>query len=486
MPSHAANVGVGVACAGVIGALLYRRRKKQAESNRFREELISSRGERLKLPPLPYIGGVLKGFANPYDEKNNPTGVILLAVAENKLCWDLLKNKATAALVDLEQWTSGYGPMQGQPRLRETLSNFLATHVFRGISPSPDELVVGTGVSAIILHLFYSICEAGDAVLIPAPYYSAFDSDLRGFGDLVPVPVPLEIGTWALTLAALDEAAATAEKLTGRPPRALLLTNPQNPLGLIMSREDLAGIVDWCDKRPGLHLVADEIYALSAFPTLEDSQDTRLARKRNFVSLAELLKGTLGPRRHVLWGLSKDFGASGFRVGVCWTQNKPLHAAMCSVSIFTCVSGPIQALLIAMLSDTAFVQSYVAENARRLQASCAMVIDMLESLCLPYVVPDGGMFMWCNFQALLSLLKVSGRPCLATIDVEDSWALERALYEDLLESENVVLTPGSSQHATEPGWFRICYAYVPPKVLSVALNKLESYAGELGLVVTAS
>ena len=55
-------------------------------------EGISSRGERLNMPGLPYIQGVFEGFSDPYDP-GTKNGVILLAVAENKLCWDVLKPK---------------------------------------------------------------------------------------------------------------------------------------------------------------------------------------------------------------------------------------------------------------------------------------------------------------------------------------------------------------------------------------------------------
>lgn len=46
--------------------------------------------------------------------------------------------------------------------------------------------------------------------------------------------------------------------------------------------------------------------------------------------------------RHVLWGLSKDFGMSGLRVGVAWTENADLLAALSSAAIFTSVPGPVQ------------------------------------------------------------------------------------------------------------------------------------------------
>ena len=54
--------------------------------------------------------------------------------------------------------------MQGQPMLTEPLAAFLAQFVFKGVQPNPSELVVGTGLSAILSNLFFSLCEAGDAV----------------------------------------------------------------------------------------------------------------------------------------------------------------------------------------------------------------------------------------------------------------------------------------------------------------------------------
>ena len=177
---------------------------------------------------------------NPYDSSTNPDGVILMAVAENKLCWPMLKEKVEECFQDLPQWVASYGPMQGQPMLVDPLADFMAANLYGGLRPDPSELVVGTGLSAILSNLFYCLCEAGDAVLIPAPYYSAFDNDLRAFGEVVRVPVVLDPTTLALSPAALDAAAAEARRLTGRAPRALLLTNPHNPSGRVMGTEEVA------------------------------------------------------------------------------------------------------------------------------------------------------------------------------------------------------------------------------------------------------
>jgi hypothetical protein len=55
------------------------------------------------VPGLPYISGVIEGFTDPYDAVTNPNGVVLLAVAENKLTWDLLKPKVEEGFANLPQ-----------------------------------------------------------------------------------------------------------------------------------------------------------------------------------------------------------------------------------------------------------------------------------------------------------------------------------------------------------------------------------------------
>jgi aspartate/methionine/tyrosine aminotransferase len=97
--------------------------------------------------------------------------------------------------------------------------------------------------SAILDNLFFCICDAGDSVLIPAPYYPAFDNDLQAKCDLHPTPFFLdEAGDVDGQL----EAAAAAAAAAGRPVRALLVTNPSNPLGIIYSERTVRAMVAWC------------------------------------------------------------------------------------------------------------------------------------------------------------------------------------------------------------------------------------------------
>jgi aspartate/methionine/tyrosine aminotransferase len=153
------------------------------------------------------MGGVLEGFAEPYDAATGK-GVILLAVAENKLCWPRLKPRVEAALAQVPDWTANYGPMDGCGQLKAALARFLDRRIIRDDRPRVlgDHVSCAAGAAACLNNLFLSICEAGDSVLIPAPYYAAFDADLGAICALKRIPVRLRQGDFALTRSALDKA----------------------------------------------------------------------------------------------------------------------------------------------------------------------------------------------------------------------------------------------------------------------------------------
>ena len=420
------------------------KRPKRKRKKNDKNDSLSSRGSRLTRPALPYMGGVLEGFAEPYDAATGK-GVILLAVAENKLCWPRLKPRVEAALAQVPDWTANYGPMDGCGQLKAALARFLDRRIIRDDRPRVlgDHVSCAAGAAACLNNLFLSICEAGDSVLIPAPYYAAFDADLGAICALKRIPVRLRQGDFALTRSALDAAYAAS----GQTAKALLLTNPHNPTGRCLTEDELRLAVGWCESKK-MHLVSDEVYALS------------MLKADAFVSLGRITKGALGDRRHIVWGLSKDFGMSGLRFGCVWTQNDRLRQALGTAAMFGCVPGVCQAMVTELLSDDAFCDDYLRANTVALRLSCAACTAMMDSLSLPYYVPEAGMFLWCDLSSLLD---------------EKSWAAEARLYDQLRTDLRVVLTPGSAQHAAAPGWFRICYAFVGRDVLDAALSKIQAW-----------
>ena len=93
------------------------------------------------------------------------------------------------------------------------------------------------------------------------------------------------------------------------PPKALVITNPHNPLGRCYSRSMLESLAGLCAKH-AMHLVSDEVFALSVWESPDYGDE------EGFVSVLGLDAEGLGctGRVHSVWGMSKDFGMSGVRV----------------------------------------------------------------------------------------------------------------------------------------------------------------------------
>jgi len=140
-------------------------------------------------------------------------------------------------------------------------------------------------------------------------------------------------------------------------------TNP-NPT-LAPTTASISSIVGWARNQPQLtHVVVDEIYALSQF----SSSDTEVGAGK-FVSAIKVLNNELNDDVHVIWGMSKDFGASGFRMGFLYTMNEELKQAFGNINAFSAVSHPIQSLVAIVLSDSSFVSKYLSTMRAELLTS---------------------------------------------------------------------------------------------------------------------
>jgi DNA-binding transcriptional MocR family regulator len=144
-------------------------------------------------------------------------------------------------------------------------------------------------------------------------------------------------------------------------------------------------------------------------------------------------------------------------VGVLLSQSKRLLAALDNISVFSGCSGHTQAALAAVLSDTALVDTYLQENSRRLARSYDVLARWLQRVGLPFVPATAGIFCWVDFRRVLSA---------PTFEAENEWFLA-------MKGAGVILTPGQSQHASLPGFFRVCYAFRALDVLEEALRRIE-------------
>ncbi len=409
---------------------------------------LSQRGRRLAAtPPFPeHILESLSRAGSTYEPATNPGGYIPLSVAENQLMAKPLLDRM-AAVRDFPPDVLAYDSMIGSLEFREKLARFLG-RTFLGRTFRPEQVAVLAGAGSVLEILFHCLCDPGDGVLVPTPSYAGFWADLETRDELGIVPVPAESSDgFRLTTAQLDRALKKAD----RPVKALLFTSPNNPLGTVYSGREIEEILGWA-RAAGVHVVFDEIYALSVFG------------EADFTSCAQLVP-ELGDSVHVVWAFSKDFGASGLRCGVLVSENEALLRAVDGLAYWACCSGHTQHLLgeviagDAWVDDTgdAWVDDYLARNRAALGEAYRQTTAALEGEGIPYLPAAAGFFLLCDFRSYLE---------------EPTWQAEHALWRRLLDDGNVNLTPGEACRCPEPGWMRLCFAGISTGAVVTGIRRV--------------
>jgi 1-aminocyclopropane-1-carboxylate synthase len=150
---------------------------------------------------------------------------------------------------------------------------------------------------------------------------STVQSAADGFDDDLTIPakaevVGVDVGPDFAVPSTLDAFEDKIRELSqaGKKAQAVMLCNPNNPLGFNYPRATLVAYAAFCE-RHNLHLVSDEIYALSQFHNAEASEKERVGFT-SMLSVDVWREAKCNPARvHVLYGVAKDFGMNGLRIG---------------------------------------------------------------------------------------------------------------------------------------------------------------------------
>jgi len=197
-----------------------------------------------------------------------------------------------------------YGPSQGLDKYRQSLVYYYQKN---NIAVSIEDIIVTTAGSEAIVFALLGICNPGDEVIIPEPFYTNYN----GFASMTGVNlVPLT--TYAETGFALPKA-DNFEALIGPKTKAIMLCNPGNPTGTVYNREEMemvAGIA----KKHNLFVISDEVYREFVY---DGAEHTSILSITGMDDLAIMVDS-----------ISKRYSACGARIGCIISRNKPLMAAL--------------------------------------------------------------------------------------------------------------------------------------------------------------
>lgn len=278
-----------------------------------------------------------------------------------------------------------YTPTSGTPAMRAAIIRYMHEHYGRKVTPR--NVIASSGAKQAIMVALRAILDPQDEVVFPAPYWVSYPEMVRLCGA-VPVAVTPEDGTLVPT---------TEDILShvGSQTKAILLNSPSNPSGLLIPRDVVRDVVEFCEKE-GLYLICDDIYHRLLFDGKRWTNPYEFAKDLGDTS-----------KLIVVNGVSKAYAMTGFRIG--WAVANPrLIEVMGNIQSHE-TSGPAGLLQIGAVAAINGVQSGVENLRTQLQNRKSILMSKLAAFDgVKVTEPDGTFYAFVDFRAYeKSSLKLS-------------------------------------------------------------------------------
>lgn len=319
-----------------------------------------------------------------------------------------IRNAATEAM---NMGQTRYTLMAGTVELRQAIVAKFERE--NGLRYGMDEIIVTSGAKSAIYSAFSITIEAGDEVIIPAPYWVSYpDMVLACDGTPVSVACP-EANDFKLTPHQL-EAAITART------RWLLINSPSNPTGASYTADEYRALAEVLDRHPHVMVMTDDIYEHIRF----DGQ-----RTPHLLQVAPQLRD----RTLVVNGVSKTYAMTGWRIGYVAGPRPYIQAldTLLSQSTGNCCAISQAAAAAALNGDQSFIAESVAIYKQRRDRTVAALNAISGISCR---TPEGAFYLYVNCAGLMGRTTPAGQVLQADTDV--------VMY--LLESEGVAVVAGSA------------------------------------------
>lgn len=370
------------------------------------------------------------GIRRFFDIVNEMDDVISLGVGEPDFVtpW----NVREAGIYSLEQGHTHYSSNAGFIELRTEIAKYL--HRRFNLSYNPvDEIIVTVGGSEGIDIALRALVGPGDEVIVPEPSFVAYKGCTAFTGATAKVLNLKEEDEFKLTPEALEAAITPKTKV-------VIIPFPNNPTGAIMTRDELAGIVEVL-KDKNIIAISDEIYSELCYGEKHVS----------IASFPEMKDKTL-----VINGFSKSYAMTGWRLGyIC--GHRVLIDAMKKIHQYALMCSPTTAqyaAIEALKNGDNSVEEMCKEYNRRRR----VLVDGFRKMGLNCFEPLGAFYI---FPSIKSIGITSDEFC-----------------EQLLINEKVLVVPGNAFGDCGEGFIRVCYASSLDDIME-ALKRIERFVNKI-------
>ena len=366
---------------------------------------------------------------------NDGQPVVNMSVGEPD--FDTPKAAAFAGIKAIVNGQTRYTAAAGTLDLRKAIVSKLMRE--NGLQYTPEQIVVSSGAKHSLFNIFLAICDPGDEVILPAPYWVSYPEQIRLSGAEPVIVSCTEASGFKMTPEQLEAAMTPKTK-------AVMLNSPNNPTGAVYSREELTALGEVLLKHD-VYVVTDEIYE-------------KLVYGVEHYSINGLVPDLMS-RTVLVNGFSKAFAMTGWRLGYL---AGPLDVVKAVSSLQSHATGNP-----ASMSQAAGVAAFDAFDLSMVEAFHErrdhLVRALKEMDGIQCLMPDGAFYVFPNISALYGKSLEGKR-------IENS----NDFCTMLLETDLVAAVPGSAFGA--PDNMRLSYATSMHQI-QLAVERIQHFISRL-------
>ncbi|MCB1201373.1 MAG: pyridoxal phosphate-dependent aminotransferase [Leptospiraceae bacterium] len=357
-----------------------------------------------------------------------------------------------AAKKALDEGFTKYTPVSGIPDLKAAIvAKFKRDN---NLEYDVSQIIVSTGGKQVLYNLFLSVINAGDEVIIPAPYWVSYkDIVMLADGTTKIIQCPIE-QKYKITPEQLENAITEKTKV-------FLMNSPSNPTGSTYTEDELRALAKVLEKHPQILVVSDDIY------------EHLLYDEHKFSNLAMVSKD-LFERTVVVNGLSKAYSMTGWRLGYAACKDKEIIKAMDTIqgqSTSNANSFAQKGAVAALNGD----QSCIDEMKKSFVERRNYLFERLNKIQgLKVMLPEGAFYIYPDFS---NLVQSDGFKKLAAANPTEI-SVSKIISSALLSEYSVAVVPGIA-FGYDPS-FRMSYA-TSMKQIEKGMDRIEEFFQKLAL-----
>ncbi|MDH5717540.1 MAG: pyridoxal phosphate-dependent aminotransferase [Spirochaetia bacterium] len=355
-----------------------------------------------------------------------------------------------AAKKALDEGFTKYAPVAGLNSLREAVC-----HKFKkdnGLLFSPNQIIIGTGGKQVLYNFFMAVLDAGDEVIIPAPYWVSYK-------DIV----SLSEGKAKIINTSYEQkfkiTPEQLEKSINEKTKVFIMNSPSNPTGCVYSKEELEKIAAVLEKYKNILIVTDDIYESLIYDNL------------SFFNLPMVSENLL-ERTVIINGLSKTYSMTGWRLGYGASQRVEIIKAMDTLqgqSTSNAVTFAQKGGEVALISS----QDCVEEMKKAFVERRNYMVEELNKLKgIKTHKPEGAFYVFPNFS---ELIESRGFKRLLNENREEE-SKSKILTKILIEKYQTAIVPGVA-FGYDNG-FRMSYACSLENIKK-GLERIHSFVDDM-------